>query len=202
MSTTQTAPRAPDAPPPGNRKLIALALVSVFLALLGLLAWGVINSERDREALPSPLIGKSSPEFSLPVLHDASYKIGSKDLRGQPYLLNVWGSWCPACQVEHPVLERYAQTKRIRVVGYNWKDEPEDALRWLERFGNPYFVVITDYEGQTAIEWGIYGAPETFLVDADGIVRWKHVGPLTDELVKDVLAPKVEAMIAAGGKGA
>lgn len=200
MNTPQTPPD--DAPAPNSRKLFALALVGAFVALLVLLAWGVSRSDRpDRESLPSPLIGKPAPEFSLPVLHDASYKIGSKDLRGQPYLLNVWGSWCPACQTEHPVLERYAQTKRIRVVGYNWKDEPEDALRWLERFGNPYFVVIADYEGQTAIEWGIYGAPETFLVDADGIVRWKHVGPLTDELVADVLAPKVEAMIAAGDKG-
>ena len=187
---------------PGSRKLVALALVAGFIALLVLLGWGVSRSDRpDREALPSPLIGKPAPEFSLPVLHDASYRIGSKDLRGQPYLLNVWGSWCPACQVEHPVLERYAQTKRIRVVGYNWKDEPADALRWLERFGNPYFVVLADYEGGTAIEWGIYGAPETFLVDADGIVRWKHVGPLTDELIAEVLAPQVEAMIAAGGKG-
>lgn len=183
-------------------KARAWLIGGVFLALVGLLFYGVLVSDRpDRESLPSPLIGKPAPEFSLPVLHDASYRVGSADLRGQPYLLNVWGSWCPACRDEHPVLERYAQTKRIRVVGYNWKDEPADALRWLERFGNPYFVVITDYEGGTAIEWGIYGAPETFLVDANGIVRWKHVGPLTDAIVDDVLAPQVEAMIAAAGAG-
>ena len=96
------------------------------------------------------------------------------------------------------MLARYAETKKIRVVGYNWKDEPADALRWLEQFGNPYWVVITDYEGQTAIEWGIYGAPETFLVDAEGIVRWKHVGPLDDAIVDEVLAPMVEAMGAGG----
>ena len=183
-------------------KARAWLIGGVFLALVGLLFYGVLVSDRpDRESLPSPLIGKPAPDFSLPVLHNASYQVGSKDLRGQPYLLNVWGSWCPACQTEHPVLERYAQTKRIRVVGYNWKDEPEDALRWLERFGNPYWVVITDYDGGTAIEWGIYGAPETFLVDGDGIVRWKHVGPLTDAVVNDVLAPKVEAMINAAGAG-
>ena len=189
----------PDADAPGGRRLLATVLVGGFVALLVLLAWGVSRSDRpDRETLPSPLIGKPAPEFSLPVLHDASYRVGSADLRGQPYLLNVWGSWCPGCQDEHPVLARYAEQKKIRVVGYNWKDEPEDALRWLEQFGNPYWVVVADYEGGTAIEWGIYGAPDTFLVDAEGFVRWKHVGPLTDDIVDEVLAPMVESMGAGG----
>lgn len=189
------APTGPDR----GRMLLAVLLVGGFLALVLLLAWGVSQSDRpDREALPSPLIGKPAPEFSLPVLHDAAYSVGSTDLEGQPYLLNIWGSWCPGCQVEHPVLARYAETRAIRVVGYNWKDEPEDALRWLEQFGNPYWVVVADYEGQTAIEWGIYGAPETFLVDADGIVRWKHVGPLSDEIIDTVLAPMVEQMGSGG----
>ena len=189
------APQSADTPPDGGRRLLAVLLVVGFLALLLLLALGVSRSDRpDRESLPSPLIGTPAPAFSLPLLHDADYSTGSADLLGQPYLLNVWGSWCPGCQVEHPVLARYAETKRIRVVGYNWKDEPEDALRWLEQFGNPYWVVVADYEGQTAIEWGIYGAPETFLVDAEGIVRWKHVGPMTDEIIDEVLAPMVEAL--------
>ena len=182
-----------------GRMLLAVLLVGGFLGLVLLLAWGVRQSDRpDREALPSPLVGRPAPEFSLPVLHDAAYRVGSEDLRGQPYLMNVWGSWCPACQVEHPVLARYAETKRIRVVGYNWKDEPEDALRWLEHFGNPYWVVLTDYEGDAAIEWGSYGAPETFLVDAEGSVRWKHGGPLTDEIIDTVVAPMVEAMESGG----
>ena len=185
--------------PDRGRMLLATLLIGGFLALVLLLAWGVSQSDRPaREALPSPLIGKPAPEFSLPVLHDAAYRIGSADLKGQPYLLNIWGSWCPGCRDEHPVLARYAETKAVRVVGYNWKDEPEDALRWLEQFGNPYWVVITDYEGQTAIEWGIYGAPETFLVDADGIVRWKHVGPLNAEIIDTVVAPMVDAMRAGG----
>lgn len=193
------APLPPAPAPAGGRRLTAVLLVGGFVLLLVLLAWGVSRSDRpDREALPSPLIGKPAPEFSLPVLHDASYRVGSEDLRGQPYLMNVWGSWCPGCQVEHPVLARYAETRKIRVVGYNWKDEPEDALRWLEQFGNPYWVVVADYEGDTAIEWGIYGAPETFLVDAEGIVRWKHVGPISDELVNQVLAPMVDALESGG----
>ncbi|MBB1471838.1 DsbE family thiol:disulfide interchange protein [Luteimonas sp. MC1782] len=187
------------APASRSRRLLALAIAGGFIVLVALLYYGVRQSDRpDRESLPSPLIGRAAPEFSLPVLHDASYRVGSADLRGQPYLLNIWGSWCPACRDEHPVLAKYAETKRIRVIGYNWKDEPADALRWLEQFGNPYWVVITDYEGRTAIQWGIYGAPETFLVDAQGIIRWKHVGPLTDEIVDEVLAPMVDAMAKEG----
>ncbi|MBB6599431.1 DsbE family thiol:disulfide interchange protein [Luteimonas sp. MC1825] len=187
------------APASRSRRLLALAIAGGFIVLVALLYYGVRQSDRpDRESLPSPLIGRAAPEFSLPVLHDASYRVGSADLRGQPYLLNIWGSWCPACRDEHPVLAKYAETKRIRVIGYNWKDEPADALRWLEQFGNPYWVVITDYEGRTAIQWGIYGAPETFLVDAQGIIRWKHIGPLTDEIVDDVLAPMVDAMAKEG----
>src|SRR5690606_9756137 len=135
----------------GGRTLLSVLVGGAFVALVFLLAWAVVRSDRpDREVLPSPLVGRPAPEFSLPVLHDDAYRVGSADLRGQPYLLNVWGSWCPGCQVEHPVLARYAESKRIRVVGFNWKDEPEDALRWLEQFGNPYWVVVADYEGKAA----------------------------------------------------
>src|SRR3546814_3689312 len=118
--------------------------------------------------------------------------VTTKDLLGTPYVLNVWGSWCPECRVEHPVLSRFALTKRVRVLGYNLKDEPEDALRWLEQFGNPYMLVLADRDGRAAIDWGIYGAPETFLVDAEGIVRWKHVGALDDAIIADELVPVLE----------
>lgn len=166
--------------------------LAVFAALAVLLAAGVwLSRKPNREALPSPLIGKPAPSFSLPVLHEAGRLLSSDDLRGEPYLLNVWGSWCPACRDEHPVLTRFAETKRVRVIGFNWKDEHADALRWLEQFGNPYWVVVTDFEGKSAIDWGIYGAPETFLVDGKGIVRWKFVGPLTDATIRDELLPKL-----------
>lgn len=176
---------------PSNKKSAMRWLPLVVVAALGvLLASGVwLSRNPDREALPSPLIGKPAPEFSLPVLHEAGRLVSSSDLRGAPYLLNVWGSWCPECRVEHPVLTRFAETKRVRVIGYNWKDEHADALRWLEQFGNPYFMVLTDYEGKAAIDWGIYGAPETFLVDGAGIVRWKHVGPLSDAVIQKDLLP-------------
>jgi len=165
----------------------------VVAAVLGALLFaGVLLSRRpDREALPSPLIGKPAPAFVLPVLHEPGRTVSSTELRGAPYVLNVWGSWCPACRDEHPVLTRFAETRRVRVIGFNWKDEREDALRWLEQFGNPYWLVLTDYEGRAAIDWGIYGAPETFLVDANGIVRWKHVGPLDEATIRDELLPKL-----------
>ncbi|TCZ87085.1 DsbE family thiol:disulfide interchange protein [Lysobacter sp. N42] len=167
--------------------------LAVFGLLALLLAAGVWLSRRpDREALPSPLVGKPAPEFALPVLHEPGRIVRAADLRGAPYLLNVWGSWCPACRDEHPVLTRFAETRRVRVVGYNWKDTREDALRWLEQFGNPYWLVLADEEGGSAIDFGIYGAPETFLVDARGRVRWKHVGPLTDAIVRDELTPLID----------
>ncbi|WP_460761852.1 DsbE family thiol:disulfide interchange protein [Lysobacter fragariae] len=169
--------------------LLAVAALGVLLAA------GVWMSRNpNREALPSPLIGKTAPAFNLPVLHEAGRLFGTQDLRGAPYVLNVWGSWCPACRDEHPVLTRFAETKRVRVVGFNWNDEHADALRWLEEFGNPYWMVVTDYEGKAAIDWGIYGAPETFLVDASGVVRWKFVGPLTDDVIANQLLPNLAAI--------
>lgn len=175
--------------------------LAVFAALAALLAAGVwLSRNPNRAALPSPLIGKPAPAFSLPVLHEPGRLVSSDELRGAPYLLNVWGSWCPACRDEHPVLTRFAETKRLRVIGYNWKDEHADALRWLERFGNPYWLVLVDHDGQAAIDWGIYGAPETFLVDAGGIVRWKYVGPLTDDVIRDELLPKLEELERGGGE--
>lgn len=167
----------------------------VFGALALLLAAGVwMSRQPDRDALPSPLIGRPAPDFALPVLQDPSQVVTLDALRGEPFVLNVWGSWCPECRTEHAVLTRFAATGRVRVIGYNWNDEPADALRWLAQFGNPYSLVIADRDGGTAIDWGIYGAPETFLVDAGGIVRWKHVGALDDAVVRDGLLPAIDAM--------
>ena len=167
--------------------------LAVFIALAALLAAGVRMSRNpDRDALPSPLIGKAAPAFSLPVLHEPQRTVTLEELRGQPFLLNVWGSWCVECRVEHPVLVRFAETRRLRLIGYNWKDEPADALRWLEQFGNPYWLVLSDVEGGSAIDWGIYGAPETFLVDRGGIIRWKHVGALTDAVIARELMPVLQ----------
>lgn len=166
---------------------------AAFFLLALLLASGVWMSRKpDRDALPSPLINKPAPAFALPVLHEPTRTVTLDELKGKPFLLNVWGSWCVECRLEHPVITRFAETRRVRVIGYNWKDEPADALRWLEQFNNPYWLVLADVEGRAAIEWGIYGAPETFLVDAKGVIRWKHVGPLTDAVVANELMPVLQ----------
>lgn len=164
--------------------------LAIFGALALLLAAGVwLSRKPDRDVLPSPLIGKPAPAFSLPTLHEPGRLVSLSDLKGAPFVLNVWGSWCPSCREEHAVITRFAETKRVRVIGYNWKDEHADALQWLAQFGNPYWVVLVDYDSRYALDWGIYGAPETFLVDGAGIVRWKHVGVLTDAIVHDQLLP-------------
>ncbi|HXH01368.1 MAG TPA: DsbE family thiol:disulfide interchange protein [Xanthomonadaceae bacterium] len=165
----------------------------LFAGLAVLLYAGVrLSGRADRDALPSPLIGKRAPSFALPVLHEPQRIFRSSELRGAPYVLNVWGSWCPECQTEHDVLTTFAETKRVRVIGYNWKDEPADALRWLQRFGNPYWLVLADLPGRTAIDFGIYGAPETFLIDGRGMVRWKHVGPLNETIIRQELIPALQ----------
>ena len=166
-----------------------------FALLAALLYAGVrMNSGRDNSAIPSPLVGKSMPAFSLPVLGEPGRRIANTDLVGRPFMLNVWGSWCPTCRDEHPQMTALAKSGKVRVIGYNYKDAPEDARRWLQQFGNPYEIVIADEDGRAALDWGIYGAPETFLVDAGGVVRWKHVGPITDELIAREIEPRLAAM--------
>lgn len=166
--------------------------LAIFIALAALLAAGVWMSRKpDRDALPSPLIGKAAPELALPELFDPARTVTLKELKGAPFVLNVWGSWCVACRDEHPALSAFAETKRVRVIGYNWKDEPEDAKRWLEQLGNPYFMVLQDIEGRTALDFGIYGAPETFLIDGNGMIVWKHVGVLTPDLIRKELEPRL-----------
>ncbi|WP_421570247.1 DsbE family thiol:disulfide interchange protein [Stenotrophomonas sp. PD6] len=185
-------------PRPASRPLPPIAIVIgvlFFFGLLGLMVYGVMKSGApDRDILPSALIGKPAPAFELPVLHDPSIKVSSNQLRGAPYVLNVWGSWCAACREEHPILTRFAETKRVRVIGYNWKDEPADALRWLEQLGNPFVLVLSDVEGRTAIDWGVTAAPETFLVDASGVVRWKYSGALSQRVIDTKLLPELEKL--------
>jgi len=165
-----------------------------FIGLAALLLAGVlINSGKDNSAIPSPLIGKPAPQFSLPVLNQPKQIIKTDDLKGRAYLLNVWGSWCPACQIEHPVITELAQSGKVRVIGYNYKDETAAANNWLKQFGNPYDLILTDEAGRAALDWGIYGAPETFLIDAQGIVRWKHVGPITPDIIQQEILPLLES---------
>ncbi|TAA08587.1 DsbE family thiol:disulfide interchange protein [Pseudoxanthomonas winnipegensis] len=163
-------------------------------ALFALLLVAVQRSDRpDRQALPSALIGRPAPATVLPLLHAPGSTLDLATLRGRPYVLNVWGSWCPECRVEHPTVSALARSGQVRVIGYALKDDPADSLRWLRQFGNPYEAVVSDVEGKASLNWGIYGAPETFLVDAGGIVRWKHVGPLDQAIVETELLPALAA---------
>jgi cytochrome c biogenesis protein CcmG/thiol:disulfide interchange protein DsbE len=174
------------------RRLLPLAAFAVLVALL--YAGVRMNSGRDVSAIPSPLIGKSVPTFSLPVLGDPTRMVSSKELLGQPYLLNVWGSWCPTCRDEQAQLTTLSNSGKIRVIGYNYKDAPEDAIAWLKEFGNPFELIIADEDGRVALDWGIYGAPETFLVDGRGIIRWKLIGPITDAVISEQIWPVLASM--------
>jgi len=169
----------------------------VFTALCGLLGFGIWwNTHHEMTEVPSPLIGKAAPDFALPFLLEPTKTLASKDLRGAPYLLNVFGSWCPTCQDEHPILTQQIKPLGIRLVGLDWRDDPEDAKRWIVQFGNPYDTLVTDRDGRTGIDFGVYMAPETFLIDADGIVRYKRIGMFTPENIRDELLPKIAELTA------
>ena len=172
------------------RRLLPLLIFAGLAALLGIGVW--LSRNPDREALPSTLIGKPAPDFALPLLdpeNASSRTVRSGELAGAPYVLNVWGSWCVNCREEHPAITALAKRGIVKVIGYDYHDDPADARRWLAQFGNPYALIVADVEGRSALDWGIYGAPETYFVDARGIVRWKHVGPLTDGIIARELLP-------------
>jgi cytochrome c biogenesis protein CcmG/thiol:disulfide interchange protein DsbE len=154
---------------------------------------------RDPSMVPSPLIGKPAPQFTLPSLQDASYPVDSKELLGQPWLLNVWGTWCGGCRQEHDTLLAIAAQRVVPMVGLNWKDDDKLARKWLAELGNPYAVVAVDQEGRTAIDWGVYGAPETFLIGPDGTVLYKHIAPMTMDIWNREFLPRIEAARASTG---
>lgn len=160
--------------------------VGLFAALVGFLYYGL---GRDKETLPSPLIGKTAPIFELPQLEDPAKKFSNAELAGKPYLLNVWGSWCIGCRQEHGALLEIARRGQIPLVGLNWNDDREAAMNWLQQLGNPYAVNAFDGEGRVAIDWGVYGAPETFLIDANGKVIKKHIAPITVEIWEQEFVP-------------
>jgi cytochrome c biogenesis protein CcmG/thiol:disulfide interchange protein DsbE len=164
---------------------IFLALGAVFAFTLTKIGSGELNVRQ----IQSPLIGKTAPPWELPTLDDPNATIGTRSLAGRPYLLNVWGTWCFACREEHQALLEIAGEGVVPIVGLNWKDERDLAQQWLAKLGNPYTQVAFDSEGKVAIDWGVYGAPETFLVSAQGVVLEKHVGPITDQVWREKFVP-------------
>lgn len=167
--------------------------VILFLLLGILLAVGLKIADRKTE-IPSPLIGKMIPEFSLPLLGQEEVIITHEDLVGEPFLLNVWASWCVTCRVEHPFIEELAASGQIKVIGLNYRDEEADALAWLQHFGNPYAMNIADLPGRTAIDLGVYAAPESFLVDPAGRIVFKQIGAVTPEVIEEEILPRVREM--------
>jgi cytochrome c biogenesis protein CcmG/thiol:disulfide interchange protein DsbE len=168
------------------KKYIAPLILFIFLGLL--LAYGL---NLDPRKIPSPLIGKSLPAFSLPTVADPTRRVGRDELRGRVYLLNVWASWCVACRQEHPFLNELTRNKTIPIIGLNYKDKREDALGWLASLGNPYETSLADNDGRLGIDLGVYGVPETFVIDKEGIIRYKHIGPITPQAWEQQLAPLI-----------
>lgn len=166
-----------------NRFLIPAA---VFTTLLALLAIGL---RFDPRVVPSPLIGRPAPQFELPELHAPASTIGNADLRGRVTLLNVWASWCLACQYEHGHLLHLAREGKVPIYGLNYKDQRDAALAWLRDHGDPYTASAFDESGRVGIEFGVYGVPETFVVDRAGIIRYKHIGPLDTQSLEEHILP-------------
>ena len=165
-----------------------LAPLCGFVCLAALLGAGL---NLDPAEVPSPLVGKAVPGFRLAQLDDPGRSISPADLRGQVWLLNVWASWCAACRDEHHALSAFAQSGSVPVIGLNYKDTREQGLAWLERFGNPYHATAFDQDGRVGLEFGVYGVPETFVIDKRGVVRFKFIGALTPALIRHKLMPLI-----------
>jgi cytochrome c biogenesis protein CcmG/thiol:disulfide interchange protein DsbE len=165
--------------------------LAVFLVLAGFLAVGL---KLDPRAVPSPLINKPAPAFVLPRLDDASKTMRRDDLLGKAWVLNVWASWCGPCRDEHPQVLALARGKYAPIVGLNYKDARDDARGWLQQLGDPYTVSLADTDGRTGINYGVYGVPETFVIDKGGVIRFKHVGPLTAAVVQTRIVPLLKEL--------
>jgi cytochrome c biogenesis protein CcmG, thiol:disulfide interchange protein DsbE len=172
-----------------NRKL--LIPLAVFVVVFGFLLVGLTLNPRE---VPSPLVGKAAPAFRLARLHQPAEQLSPADLTGKVWLLNVWASWCVSCRVEHPLLVELAKSKVVPIVGLNYKDRREAGIEWLAQHGDPYDVSVVDADGRVGIDWGVYGVPETFIVDKQGVIRYKHIGPVDAAAVKNKILPLVRQL--------
>lgn len=163
--------------------------LAIFVVLVIFLAIGLGH---DPHEVPSPLINKPAPAFQLPQLQDPTKTFSATEMRGKVWLLNVWATWCLPCREEHPVLVELSRSGAVPVYGLDYKDKREDALSLLAESGNPYLLCASDADGRVAIDYGVYGVPETYLIDREGIIRFKRVGPLTPEVVQNTLLPLVK----------
>ncbi|MDR0247086.1 MAG: DsbE family thiol:disulfide interchange protein [Burkholderiales bacterium] len=174
-----------------KKKLLLLIPLVVFFVLAGFFVVGLGLNPRE---VPSPLIGKQAPVFSLPELNTPEKMVTEKDFLGQVWLLNVWASWCSTCRSEHPMLVELAEKHGVLIVGMNYKDNPVDARLWLQRYGDPYAVSIMDADGRVGIDYGVYGTPETFLIDKQGVIRYKQIGPVSVEAMHKTIIPMIKEL--------
>lgn len=168
-----------------TRYLLPLGVFAVLVALLGV---GLSLNPRE---VPSPLIGKAAPPFQLPQLHEPGKTFSPKELQGKVWVLNVWASWCAACREEHPVLTDLANSRIAPVYGLNYKDKRDEAIAWLKRYGDPYQVSLIDADGRVGIDYGVYGVPETYVIDKLGVIRYKRIGPVTPDIAKQKIVPLI-----------
>jgi cytochrome c biogenesis protein CcmG/thiol:disulfide interchange protein DsbE len=171
-----------------KRFLVPLLL---FIVVVGFLFAGLNLDPRE---VPSPLVGKAAPVFNLPQLESSQQSLAPAELLGQVWLLNVWASWCVACRDEHALLLELAQTDAVPIYGMNYKDQPEDAKQWLAQRGNPYVVTVVDADGRTGIDYGVYGVPETYVIDKAGVIAYKQIGPLSPAILNNKILPLVKQL--------
>ena len=167
--------------------LVVFAVLAAFLA---------VGLTRDPHQVPSPFIGKPAPGFRLEQLHDARVAFTPEDMKGKVWMLNVWASWCVSCRVEHPLLVEMSRRRIVPIVGLNYKDKRDDGLQWLAKFGNPYVLSAFDDEGKVGIDYGVYGVPETFVIDKLGVIRYKQIGPITPEALEQKILPLLKSLAA------
>jgi cytochrome c biogenesis protein CcmG/thiol:disulfide interchange protein DsbE len=165
--------------------------LGVFVVLVGFLAVGLRLNPRE---VPSVLIDKPAAAFRVPQLDDPALTFAPEDMKGKVWLLNVWASWCVSCRQEHPLLVQLARGGEVPIIGLHYKDERAAALAWLRDWGNPYTLVAVDGNGRVGMDYGVYGVPETYLIDKEGIIRYKQIGPLTPKAIQDVILPKVREL--------
>jgi cytochrome c biogenesis protein CcmG, thiol:disulfide interchange protein DsbE len=168
-----------------------LVPLGIFAVVVAFLAVGLKLNPRE---VPSPLIDKPAPAFQATLLDDSSKTLSPKDLLGKVWILNVWASWCEACQSEHPVLVDFSRTTTVPIYGLDYKDQTKDALAWLGKLGNPYKASLSDPEGRIGVDYGVYGVPESFVIDKQGTIRYKQIGPITPDVLRDKIVPLLKAL--------
>jgi cytochrome c biogenesis protein CcmG/thiol:disulfide interchange protein DsbE len=165
--------------------------LAAFLAIAAFLAVGLTHDPRE---VPSPFIGKPAPAFRIEQLGDAKVAFSPEDMRGKVWLLNVWASWCVSCRAEHPLLVDMSRRNVVPIVGLNYKDKREDGLAWLTKLGDPYSLSAYDVDGRVGIDYGVYGVPETFVIDKQGVIRYKQIGPITPEALEKTILPLIRKL--------